>query len=251
MEKLSEYVPSFVKKTRIYSSLSERRKGSERDTASGLYTISKIMGLRDVFSGCDCFIIGTGPSINDTDMSLLAKKINFGVNTLFKKGLKTDFYVVHDGNMWRYNSTEILKQPSTIFLCESAGCKYLLSGNRQNNVIAIPQCSDDVFSTDLANGIGINASVVIVSLQIAYYLGFSEVYLVGCDSANKGHHFHPIDENAKITLRRKVDTWGRVMRQYELCKAQFEKDGRKIYNSTVGGMLEVFERVPLEEAIKR
>jgi hypothetical protein len=37
-----------------------------------------------------------------------------------------------------------------------------------------------------------------------------------------------------------------VFAGYKRAKEVFEENGRKIYNSTVGGKLEIFERVPLE-----
>jgi len=43
--------------------------------------------------------------------------------------------------------------------------------------------------------------------------------------------------------------WNRVFRDYKRCKNFFELDNRKIYNATVGGKLEVFERIKLEEVI--
>jgi hypothetical protein len=33
-----------------------------------------------------------------------------------------------------------------------------------------------------------------------------------------------------------------VLKSYQLCKTMFEIDDRKIYNSTIGGKLELFER---------
>jgi hypothetical protein len=43
------------------------------------------------------------------------------------------------------------------------------------------------------------------------------------------------------------DDWEKLFKTYEVCKRVYEEDGRKIYNATVGGKLEVFERVKLED----
>lgn len=252
LEKVSEFIPSSVKQNRLYSFVSKRYKDNEKDSVAGLYEDYSygIKTFKDSHIGQRCFIIATGPSLNNTNLDLLKNEIIFGVNTLYKKGIETKYYVAHDSNIWRYNADEILKQPSTIFLAEGAGYKYLASDIRNNNVFPLHQGDSNSFSTDIVkDGIGVNASVVMVTLQIAYYMGFNKVYLVGCDSSNKGQHFHPIDENARITLKRKEDTWDRVMGQYELCKEYYEKVGRTIYNATVGGKLEVFERVKLEDVI--
>ena len=44
--------------------------------------------------------------------------------------------------------------------------------------------------------------------------------------------------------------WSVVFREFEIFRDGFEKDGRKIYNATVGGKLEVFERKKIEDIIK-
>ena len=55
------------------------------------------------------------------------------------------------------------------------------------------------------------------------------------------NHFHPsYFGKGKKWHDPKLD---RVLMCYEKCKEEFENDGRKIYNATVGGKLELFERV--------
>jgi len=41
----------------------------------------------------------------------------------------------------------------------------------------------------------------------------------------------------------------KLMNSCRVCKKQFEKEGGKIYNASVGGKLEVFERKSLDEVI--
>ena len=42
-----------------------------------------------------------------------------------------------------------------------------------------------------------------------------------------------------------------VIKSYTVAKGAFETIGRKIYNGSVGGKLEVFERVDFEEVVRR
>ena len=87
-------------------------------------------------------------------------------------------------------------------------------------------------------------------------MGFNEVYLLGCDcDYSKTHHFHGkdysyMDDQVKQSLA--LDSRNEEMFQsYRIIKNAFEKDGRKIYNATVGGKLEVFVRKKLEDVIKK
>jgi hypothetical protein len=105
------------------------------------------------------------------------------------------------------------------------------------------------FSKDLTKGVYSSGTVILHCLQIAYYMGFQTAYLLGCDcDYSQSHHF---DNRRTIKKEAPVMTSDagkqRVFKGYEICKRAYEKDGRKIYNSTVGGKLEVFERISLED----
>lgn len=72
-------------------------------------------------------------------------------------------------------------------------------------------------------------------------MGFREVYLIGCDCSSKGSHSYA-SKDSNVTGN---DDWETLFETYEVCKRAYEHDGRTIYNATVGGKLEVFERVKL------
>jgi len=116
------------------------------------------------------------------------------------------------------------------------------------------------FSKDCSKVVYCGQSVTFINLQLAYYLGFSEIYLIGMDfsytipdSAKliKGaviesteddvNHFHPdYFGKGKKWHDPKLHN---VLQSYKLHKKIFEEDGRKIINATVGGKLEEFERI--------
>ena len=123
------------------------------------------------------------------------------------------------------------------------------------------QAKDPVpnFSTDFAKVAYAGQSVTMMQLQLAYYLGFTAVYLIGMDFSyaipqsaeingatiisadDDPNHFHPdYFGKGKKWHDPKLD---RVLMNYKKCKEAFEADGRKIYNATIGGKLELFERV--------
>jgi len=91
--------------------------------------------------------------------------------------------------------------------------------------------------------------VMDVCVQMAYYMGFQTVYLLGCDCDYSGQTHYTGSPKKYIDSFWEKKKKPEVFLHYELCRKAFESDGRKIYNSTVGGKLEVFERVPLECAV--
>jgi len=101
--------------------------------------------------------------------------------------------------------------------------------------------------------------VTYINLQLAHFMGFEEVYLIGMDfsyvipesHSRKGdvltsdtddmNHFHKdYFGKGKTWKDPKLD---RVALNYRMAKLVYEATGRRVYNATVGGSLEVFDRV--------
>jgi len=209
-----------------------------------------------------CFIIGTGPSLNKTNLSLLKNENLIGVNTLYnglkKFDIKPKYWCMADQGILKSYYKQILGLDTTLFIAETAmrdflknKKKYLPYVKKQPLVLKDLGSMNiwNKFGKDITKGVYSGCTVVIQCIQIAYYLGFKEVYLLGCDcDYTKGHYFHggthdfvsgdPFEDKKQRNY---------LMGAYEICKKTFENDGKKIYNATVGGKLEVFERKSLEE----
>ena len=99
-----------------------------------------------------------------------------------------------------------------------------------------------------------------VTLQIAYYMGFEEVYLIGVDHnfETKGkpnttivsqgddpNHFHP--GYFGKGFRWQLPDLEKSEIGYQLAKDTFEKAGRKVFDATVNGKLKIFEKRKYED----
>ena len=227
--------------------------------------------LRDIHKGQRCFILGNGPSLNKCNLALLGDEYSFAVNGIFYKtremGYKPNFYMVEDNHVISDNldeinnyrcdykffpahySNEIVPDDTTIFIPADYG--FYRKGH--------PFYCKPRFSKNISEAIYTGQSVTMMQLQLAYHLGFSEVYLVGMDfnydlpkstivegvnytsQEDDPNHFHPdYFGKGKKWHDPKLD---RVLLSYQECKKNFEEDGRKIFNATVGGKLELFDRV--------
>jgi hypothetical protein len=116
---------------------------------------------------------------------------------------------------------------------------------------------EDYFQFNLVNPLVVGATVTFVALQIAYYMGFQKVILVGLDHkySEKGlpnqtemrtaerdeSHFHPdyfpkgVKWQLPDLLRSEID--------FNIARNAFEKDGREIVDATVDGNCPVFRKV--------
>ncbi len=239
----------------------------------------RILELKDRWRGERCVIIGNGPSINETDLSLLKDEYTFAVNGIFYKrdqmGFDPTFYVVEDDAVMRENQEAISAYEAgyKLFPTEYKNLHpegdnvFFFLKNRGFYEKTSPSYCVPRFSVDAARRLFCGQSVTHINLQLAYYFGFEEVYLIGVDfsyvipdsairrgdlilsTEDDPNHFHG-------DYFGKGKTWKdpklhRVKLNYELARDMFAADGRKVLNATKGGKLEVFERADYDAVFGR
>ena len=115
----------------------------------------------------------------------------------------------------------------------------------------------DSFQPNILEPIYSGGTVTFVAMQIAYFMGFQEVILIGVDHnfVDKGtpnkieiretntdyNHFHP-DYFPKGS-RWQLPDLRRSELAYESARVAFESDGRQILDATVNGKCQVFPKV--------
>ena len=114
---------------------------------------------------------------------------------------------------------------------------------------------------DLTRALPSPQSVTIMALYAAIYMGFSEVYLLGCDHdwilhLNQSRHFYAESQHA--LNRDGYNEWSapgldtyfkdylRLWKQYQALRKVAEQRGVRIINATAGGLLDVFPRTRFE-----
>lgn len=263
LEKIVKHAPPGLKRNRIcrelYRSFTSCAGFSPRKYLYYQKSSRRLRKLKDIHQGQRCFIIGTGPSLNQTNLSLLKDEIVFGVNTLYRGlpqfGIKCHYYAISDVEVWKKHYEGILGVDAVLFISSHAAQDYLSNLSfykkyQKNEPIVIKELgnirSSGWLSRDLSVGAYWGSTIIIdIGLQAAYHLGFGKVYLLGCDCDYTGlHRFDGLPTENVIQ-----DDWPRVFAAYEVCKQAYEEDGREIINATVGGKLEVFKRQKLEDII--
>ena len=219
--------------------------------------------FKDIHKGERCFIVGTGPSLNKTNFSLIKDEIIFGVNTLYtgleKFKLQCKYYAVSDYMVWNNHFQHILSLDTILFLSSGAADLYLKGGghigDRQKAEVYIIDELERIWtagdiSKDITRGVYLGETIIIdICLQVAYYMGFDKVYLLGCDCDYSGLHRFDGSISDNMGGRGVLGDWSDIFHAYEICKRAFEADDREIINATVGGKLEVFKREKLEDIV--
>jgi len=220
-------------------------------------TYNYLTEIHNEYRGKRCFVTGMGPSLDKTNFKSIQKDF-FIVSNNFYEGqdrfkVNPQFTVVADDAVLKEHYCNLLDQNNILFLTEDAARNFLkyeliyktMRPKKSNNIVIVkPLGNMDTFKTlskDLRKG-AYGGNVIFSCLQVAFHMGFKEVYLLGCDCTfKKGVHFKDSWGYGHIT-----SNWEPTFKKYEICKKIFEKNGRKIYNATVGGDLEVFERRQIE-----
>ena len=231
----------------------------------------RIKKYHNMFSDKRCFIVANGPSLNAKDLDLLHEKneITFGMNRIYKMFDNTEwrptFYVCEDELIAKEQQAEINAIEATekfipIELNWWHGINIenaLYFHLNYKSEKAFPYS----FSTDIAHQIDCRGTVTFTCMQIAAYMGFREIYLLGVDhSYQKTIDINGnliVDNNAKDYFCEGYDDdikdvvvhdMGNNTRAYIDAKIYCDTTGKAtIFNATRGGKLEVFERVDFDK----
>ena len=240
------------------------------NTGSGQSKLNRqrLAGYADRHRGQRCFIFGNGPSLAKMDLTPLANEITFGLNRIYlhfeKMGFETSYYCAANDLVIEQFAEDIagLSMPKFlnwsgrgVFDASDTSCLFV----RQALTLT------DFFGTDLLDPVCSGGTVTYLAIQLAYYMGFGQVVLLGVDHSfsDKGvpnkeetrsgdvdeNHFHP-DYFPKGSRWQLPDLL-RSENAYRLARETFEADGREILNATTGGALEIFEKVELGAILER
>lgn len=228
-----------------------------------------IKGLRNKYKGERCFIVASGPSLKLEDINTLYKEgeYSFGLNSIYclyaKTDWRPDFYCCIDLELER----EIEEQQGVVAF-EKLGKRKTFLDSRVKTVPKTEKVefihynrllhgfgvwdNDFKYSDDLIYGLYDMYDVTITTIQIAKYMGFSEVYLLGVDCDYGGEKRYIDGAEMDSALKLQNDYYEYMQKQkkagFQFLKNSIEKDGDfKIHNATRGGKLEIFPRVDFDK----
>lgn len=229
--------------------------------------------LKGIHKGKRCFIIGNGPSLTPKDLNLLKDEITFAANRVFYIFPKTEWRPTY---FCAQDMDVILDIADKLnILADSCKNMFFISDCRKYVPITIRNNPKSLFfrakyvslhkkrlfSEDISDYISGGGTVTYAAIQIAAYMGFKEIYLLGVDhtyaSASfnnktinmediKSSYFDGMPSGIKMSKPNVGSSTISFIKAREWC----ENRGVVIKNATRGGKLEVFNRVTLEEILK-
>lgn len=222
-----------------------------------------------------CFIIGSGPSIKKQNLSLLKNEITFGFNAFYlikdEIGFLPTYYLIEDPFPAEDNADVINKLEGTTIIVPY-DLKYCIKP--RNNVIYVN--FDRVylnpidklfphFANNCEKKVYWGGTVAYMALQIADYLNYKDIYLLGIDltySWPKNHvsdsitskgsdsdHFHPdYFGKGKRWHDPKVE---RMQKSFSKAYKHFKRYDKNLFNATLGGNLMDIPRSNFNEILTK
>jgi hypothetical protein len=156
--------------------------------------IKKIKQLKGLESGKDIYILANAPSVKEFNLSKLKDKVTIGMNAnpLLERefGFISDYYVVSDQRFLKHPikrkmAIEML-HPSTKRVFKSA-LKDCDSGSEiENKTYYVRTIGKNGFSFDLRKGYYFGSTTTMLAIQLAFYLGAKNIYILGVDLKYNG-----------------------------------------------------------------
>jgi hypothetical protein len=217
--------------------------------------LSRLKSLHNREQGNRAVLIANGPSLNQMDLRFLRRSVCIGLNKIylgFKQfGFYPKYYVAVNDKVIDQSAAEIkslncikfISQRQAHLIPESAFTYHIETSNPSER-----------FCKDISFGVHEGWTVTFAALQVAYYLGFKEVVIIGMDhryiyhgAPNKTQMLLGDDPNHFVPTYFGGQQWDnpdldRSEESYRLARQVFEADGRRIIDATLNGACTVFDK---------
>jgi hypothetical protein len=219
---------------------------------------ARMYAMKDIHRGERCFIIGNGPSLKNTDLSKLKNEYTFGMNRIYllfpELGFTTTYFTSINDLVIEQCAEEIAGLPIPKFLAWHSNRHFQRFPD--DMVFLYTTYTGPRFAYDMTRRIWEGATVTNIALQLAFYMGFEQVILIGVDHnfASKGDANKTVVSDGDDPNHFDPRYFGKGFRWqlpdldtseigYEMARKTYEKAGRKVLDATVGGKLTIFQKV--------
>ena len=267
-------LPDTTKKTwSVESDLPMHRKIRNRKILSVLHLawlnkeMRSIRRFKNIHKGERVFITCPGPSLTIKDLELLENEFTIGVNSITKAYEYTTwrptYYALIDYRSFGkelhdkpvYGNTFAKRESFFHYRCDPKtknGRETYLLINYKNHQPEWMEKGKIKYSNDMSVCVYEGFTVTNMAIQIALYMGFKQIYIIGADcdySQPKIHFIEAPGDKQKIKEGWLPQASALAVEGYKAIRPYAYKKRCEIYNVTRGGKLEVFYRDNLERVL--
>lgn len=216
---------------------------------------SYLQQIHNRYAGERLFLIANGPSIKDMDLSVLKDKYTMAMNRFYiyfdKIGFVPTFLTCVEELVLEQFKEDFKKLP-----CETFFNWRFYKQFPNAHFLKETYSFNPFFQENILEPTHFGGTVTFACLQLAYYMGFDDVVIIGMDHSFKekgtpnkeevrGYekdesHFDPnyFPKGSKW----KLPDLDKSEYSYAQARMFYEKNGRKIIDATVNGKCDIFEK---------
>lgn len=203
--------------------------------------------------GQTCIIIGNGPSLRSVPNALLEKLPTFGSNRIFLRFTPTYYFAVNP-LVVEQNKGDIRRLKSK--------ARFVREGMGLTDCYELHSMGAPMFSFNPCAYIYEGFTVTFVAMQLAFFMGFKTILLVGVDhrylfdgGPNEQNVWQGDDPNHFDPNYFKGHQWHnpdleRSEQAYTMAREVFDNNGVRCINLTEGTALDVFEKGSVAQWLK-
>lgn len=248
--------------------------------------------FKNIHQGERCFILASGPSIKDQDLSFLQNETCIAVSQFFLhpqiQQIKPKYHcLAPQHEPFNDDTNKIIFDNYKKHYTFPVKCFIGTTSFRHSYYNFLKNNSDyniDSYFIDYSKAVDLNEynykselvwditenpflirTVIYEAIQLAYYMGFKKIYLLGVDhdylkDVNRlsNHHFYDDSKSfsdekhlAQITKEDWFYIYHLRWKQYRLMKTFLQEQGVEIQNLTPNSMLDVFPIGKLEDILEK
>jgi len=221
-------------------------------------SIQRIKAFKDIHKAKRAFIIGNGPSLKQTDLTKLKNEFTFGLNRIYllfpELGFSTTYFVSINDLVIEQCMDEITKLPIPKFIAWHSHRYFKAFPDEL--MFLYTTYTGPKFAHNMMHRVWEGATVTNVALQLAFFMGFQQVILIGVDHnfTSKGEANKTVVSTGDDPNHFSANYFGKGFRWqlpdldtseigYQKARDAYRSAGREVLDATVGGKLTVFPKV--------
>ncbi len=247
--------------------------------------------LANIHRGETCYILGNGPSLNNIDLEFLKDECVFSVNQAFRnvniKSINPKYHFWADPYFFKLDQTkkedqevlEIMKDNQNLISFYPIIAKDFLEKNsiikNKNNLFFFdPQlCLYNNYNKkiDFTRPIPVFHTVVQYAICMAIYMGFKDIYILGCESTSimtvikskldkelDSDYSYNVTENERKRIKLKAESTGieadlysayNLFKGYRILNEYCKKEQVNLIDLSTNGLIDSIKKESIEAVI--
>ena len=197
-----------------------------------------IARFRQRHPGERLFIAASGPSLSAVDPRRLKQETTLAVNDALLRFPGSRYAAIMDSRKLHELHWEL----------RAVDAVFTLEGNSFG--VELKYLGTEGFNVDVERGIYSGYTTTYFALQIAVFMGFRRIYLLGLDlaaTADRSHFFG----NRPLQDRDRPEVYEKMQRSFEQAAPELERLGVEVYNCSPVSRLKRFPFRSLDEVLRR